>query len=215
MPARRLLAVGLWLSITAVATAIVWVGTSTVAADLTDRPPPVVPHEEVVEALQPGPSDAETAPGITTPGASSSPSTVPAGGRGPATAAPDGPVPGPSSSPAPQPGVVTPAPASAPPTIRPGTPPPTQPAQRPTATYSTAGGVVTVGCTGPFNYLIELVSATPRNGYAVNVVSAGPYYVEVHFVRPGRDEPLWAYCLGQPFRAYGGPPAQGQAPGPS
>jgi hypothetical protein len=45
------------------------------------------------------------------------------------------------------------------------------------------------------------------------VASPGPYYVEVHFVRGGQDEPLWAYCLGQPIRAYGGAPGPGQTPG--
>jgi len=70
------------------------------------------------------------------------------------------------------------------------------------ATYSTAGGAVTVVCRNSFS--IDLVSATPNNGYAVNVVTAGPYYVEVHFVRAGRDAPVWAYCLGRPVQAYGG-----------
>ncbi|HWC12407.1 MAG TPA: hypothetical protein VG455_14450, partial [Acidimicrobiales bacterium] len=99
-----------------------------------------------------------------------------------------------------------------PPTTRAAGPPTTQAPARPTATFSTAGGVVTVGCTGPFNFFAELVSARPSNGYAVRVVSTGPYYVEVHFVRPGRDEPLWAFCVGQPVRAYGGPPQPGQFP---
>src|SRR5947208_3263106 len=81
----------------------------------------------------------------------------------------------------------------------------------PTASYSTAGGVLTVTCNDYF--FIRLLSATPSNGYAVNVVTAGPYYVEVHFVRPGRDEPVWAFCLGQPIRAYDGAPRPGQAPG--
>jgi len=61
---------------------------------------------------------------------------------------------------------------------------------------------VTVVCRNSF--FIDIVSATPNNGYAVNVVTAGPYYVEVHFVRAGRDAPVWAYCLGRPVRAYDG-----------
>ena len=205
MPVRRLLAVGLWVAVTAAATAIVWAGTSTVAADLTDRPPPVVSDEEVEEALQPGPSDAETEPGITTPGPAGPPSTVAAGGRGPAAVAPETPAAGVAPAPLPQPATPTPPPPAAPPTTRPASPATTEPPQRPTATFSSPGGAVTVGCTGLFDFFIELLSARPSNGYAVNVVSAGPYYVEVHFVRPGRDEPVWAYCLGQPVRAYGVP----------
>ena len=211
MPVRRLLAVGLWLGVTAVATAVVWAGTSTVAADLTDRPPPVVAHRDVVEALEPGEPGAETEPGITTPSASGPTSTVPSGAPRPAAPPADAPAPG-SPGAAAQPPRAAPAPTTTPPTTRPASPPTTQAPLRPTATYSTAGGSATVGCTGPFYFFAELVSATPANGYAVNVVNAGPYYVEVHFVRPGRDEPLWVYCLGQPIRAYGGFP-QGQVPG--
>ncbi|MFN2503286.1 MAG: hypothetical protein ABR540_03455 [Acidimicrobiales bacterium] len=209
MPLRRLLAVGLWVVVTASATAIVWAGTSTVAADLTDRPPPVVAHDDVVSALQPGASDGETAPGLTTPPTSTPTSTVPADGPDPA------PVPPQTKEPAPppilQPGVAPTVPPSAPPVTQPVSPPTTQSPSRPTATYSTTGGVLTVACNGSF--FIELLSATPSNGYAVNVVTAGPYYVEVHFVRAGRDDPIWAFCLGQPVRAYGGPPQGGQAPG--
>ena len=206
MPVRRLLAVGLWLGVTALATATVWAGTSTVAADLTDRPPPVVTHQDVVEALQPGEPAAETDPGITTPPAGPA-STVASGApesAAPAAESPAGGGPGPAAQP---PSVAAPVPSTTPPTTRPSSSPPTTRApERPRATFSTAGGSATVGCTGPFYFFAELVSATPANGYAVNVVSAGPYYVEVHFVRPGRDEPLWVYCLGQPIRAYGGIP---------
>jgi hypothetical protein len=197
------------LGVTAVATAIVWAGTSTVAADLTDRPAPVIAHRDVVEALQPGEPTDETEPGITTPVTGGSAPTVPSGGPRPAAPAPQVPAAGPSGSATQPPGVVPPPPSTTPPTPRPPSPPTTQAPQRPTATYSTPGGSVTVGCTGPFLFFVELVSATPRNGYSVNVVSAGPYYVEVHFVRPGRDEPVWAYCIGQPIRADG-VPQQGQ-----
>ncbi len=58
---------------------------------------------------------------------------------------------------------------------------------------------MTVACSD--FYFIELLSATPSDGYSVEVVTPGPYYVEVHFVGAGRDEPVWAYCLGQPYRA--------------
>ena len=201
---------GLWLGVTAIATAVVWAGTSTVAADLTDRPPPVVAHRDVVEALQPGDGGPETDPGITTPGAGGPTSTVGGPARSAAPAA-DAPAAGGPGSAAQPPSVAAPAPTTTPPTTRPSSPPTTQVPPRPTATFSTAGGSATVGCSGPFYFFAELVSARPSNGYAVNVVSAGPYYVEVHFVRPGRDEPLWVYCLGQPIRTYGGGP-QGRFP---
>src|SRR5947209_419700 len=54
MPTRRLFAVGLWLCVTAAATTIVWAGTSTVAADLTDRPAPVVPHCDLLDGRRRG-----------------------------------------------------------------------------------------------------------------------------------------------------------------
>ncbi|MDQ4134309.1 MAG: hypothetical protein M3179_14170, partial [Actinomycetota bacterium] len=81
-------------------------------------------------------------------------------------------------------------------TLPPG-PPTTAPPSRPTATYSTAGGTVTVACDG---YFIDLVSATPKVGYRASVVTGGPYYVEVHFRRGGQDVPIWAFCMGQPVR---------------
>ncbi len=203
MPGRRLLAVGLWLCVTAAATAIVWAGTSTVAADLTDRPAPVVAHQDVVNALQSDAPAPETAPGISAPEASGPPPTVTPGGSGPALATPGAALPGTSPSASPSAGTATPPPApETPPITDAASPPTTQAPKGPTATYSTAGGVVTVACRNSF--FIELVSATPNNGYSVNVVTGGPYFVEVHFVRAGRDEPVWAYCLGQPVRAYGG-----------
>lgn len=205
MLVRRLLAVGLWVCVTAAATAIVWAGTSTVAADLTDRPPPVVGHRDVVTALESGDPDDKTAPGITTPGASGTTSTVPPARRqSPGT--PAGTPAAAPAAPAPPAGVATtvaPAPPPAPPGPAPASPPTTPAPQRPTATYATTGGVVTVACQG---FFIDVVSATPAAGYAVDVVTGGPYYIEVHFRRSGRDYPVWAFCLGQPIRAYGGPP---------
>jgi len=210
MAVRRLIAVGLWLCVTALATAIVWAGTSTVAADLTDRPAPVVAHSDVVTALQSDSSAVETSPGITAPGTNSSASTVPSDRGRSALGAPVAPVPQPPGAQSPVPGVATtnaPRAAPAPPPAGgTGNPPTPQAPRRPTATYSTAGGVVTVACNG--NFFIELVSATPSNGYAVDVVTAGPYFIEVHFVRAGQDQPIWAFCLGQPFRADAAPRGQ-------
>jgi len=200
VPGRRLLAAGLWLGVTATATAIVWTGTSTVAADLTDRPAPVVAHRDVVSALQSDAPAPETAPGISAPEPIGSPPAGQSGGAGSGVEAPDTPASGTAQPPA---NAVAPErePAT-PPTTQPTSPPTTEDPRHPTATFSMAGGVVTVACKNAF--FIDLVSATPGNGYAVNVVNRGPFYVEVHFVRPGRDDPLWAYCLGVPIRAYGG-----------
>ncbi len=201
-PARRFFAVGLWLAVTAAATAIVWAGTSTVAADLTDRPAPLVAHHDVVSALESGTTGAETAPGISTPEANRPAPTVPPDAAGAATGAPAAAVPqSPAAASSPDAPAV-PGPV-APPATGPTSPPTTQAPPRSTATYSTAGGVVTVACKNSF--FIELVSATPTNGYTAKVVNGGPFYVEVHFVRVGRDEPVWAFCAGGvPVQAYGG-----------
>nr|MDQ3642770.1 hypothetical protein [Actinomycetota bacterium] len=92
---------------------------------------------------------------------------------------------------------------SLPPT-RPAAPPTPQPSARPSATYSTSGGVVRVACDG---FFIELISAIPSNGFAVDVVARGPANVEVHFVRSGQDLSVKAVCYGQPIRYYDqGPP---------
>lgn len=209
MPVRQLLAVGLWVCVTTSATAIVWAGTSTVAADLTDRPAPVIAHRDVVSALQPGAPADQTVPGITTPKATGPATNVPPASAGSALTGPDAPMPPQPETPAS--GGATAAPPPMAPTTQPVAPPTIPPQARPTATYATAGGVVTVACNGSF--FIELVSATPTNGYAVRVATPGPYYVEVHFVRGGQDDPIWAFCLGQPIRANGAP-ASGQPPGP-
>ncbi|MGI8776960.1 MAG: hypothetical protein ACR2LJ_06140 [Acidimicrobiales bacterium] len=201
MPLRRLLAVGLWLCVTAAATAIVWAGTSTVAADLTDRPAPVVAHRDVVSALESGASDADTAPGIGVPDTKAPTSTVPADGGGSASAAPLAPAPGPTPSPGPTTTMPV-APSPAPATGGSASPPTTPPPRPHTATYSTTGGVVTVACTNYF--FIRLLSATPSNGYSVDVVTPGPAFVEVHFVRAGQDVAVRAFCLGEPTRIYDG-----------
>lgn len=213
MPVRgRLLAVGLWLCVTVAATTIVWAGTSTVAADLTDRPAPVVAHRDVVSALASGTPGADTAPGIGQPDAPHPASTVPSDGGGSATAAPAAPQPQASPSPAPGPTTTLPAAPTPAPTGGSGTPPTTQAARPHTATYSTTGGVVSVACTNYF--FIQLLSATPANGYAVDVVTPGPGFVEVHFLRAGQDVAVRAFCLGEPTRIYNGSssPSQVQQP---
>jgi hypothetical protein len=67
-----------------------------------------------------------------------------------------------------------------------------------------------VACNG---LLIELLSAIPSNGYAVEVVTGGPANVDVHFVRAGQDLSVKAVCFGQPIRYYEQNPPR-QAPRP-
>ena len=196
---------------------MVWTATSIVAADVTDRPAPVVARDEVVSELASGSSGSGPLPTVTTstsitPKVDGPTTTVPAGGRGPALSSPVAPVPAAPPPKALQPsGTIAPAPpaTAAPgvPTTRPTSPPPTQPA-RPTATYSTSGGVVRVACNG---FFIELLSAIPSNGYAVDVVSRGPGKVEVHFTRSGQDVSVYAFCYGEPIR-YDGSDSSNQGP---
>ena len=68
--------------------------------------------------------------------------------------------------------------------------------------------MVRVACSG---FLIELISAIPSSGYAVNVVSAGPANVDVRFFGPGPDLSVKAVCFNQPIRYDGLPPSR---PGP-
>ena len=200
----RLIATGVWLVVTVGLTAMVWTATSIVAADVTDRPASVVPHQDVVSALESNPSVVGTTTTTTVPRAGVSASTVPARGPGGGPANPNAPAattpaqnpsPGVSIAP-PPPTTVTTTPATPPTTTRPS-PTTTLPPSRPAATYSTSGGVVSVACNGLF---IDLVAAIPANGYAVNVVDAGPAKVEVHFVRSRQAVSVRAVCFGQPIR---------------
>ena len=186
-----MLAAGLWLVVTMVSTAIVWTATSTVAADVTDRPAPVVPHDDVVSQLQAAPP--ETRPTTTTTTRPVAPTT-----RGRTTVPPNAPVAAPpTTQPVPGP---SPSPSTTVPTApMPTAPPTTQAPSRPTATYSTAGGVVRVACDG---FFIQLLSATPNDGYRAVVPPRGPVNVEVHFVRFSQDLSVKVICFGQPIRYY-------------
>ncbi|MGI8809780.1 MAG: hypothetical protein ACR2KK_18460 [Acidimicrobiales bacterium] len=211
----RLFTTALWLAVTAVSTAMVWTATSIVANDVTDRAASVLARQEVVSELESSAQAANTTTSSTIPKATSPTSTVLSRGRGPAPASPNAPVPTTPQSPASPPAVTiapaspsTTAPAASPtsPTTRPASPPTTQTSPVPTATYSTSGGAVRVACDG---FFIKLISAIPSNGYAVNVVAAGPVNVEVHFVRSDRDVSVKAVCFGQPIRYYDqNPPRQ-------
>ncbi len=203
MPLPRSFASGLWLAATVASTGMVWTATSIVAADVTDRPARVLAHQEVVSALESGPSSARAAPTSTTPKPTTTTSTLLARSRGPAPTTPGPPAPGPPPPQPLQPGATIPAlpPAPTPttaPAPRPVSPPPTQ-APRPTATYSTPGGVVGVACNG---FFIDLISAIPSNGYAVNVIAGGPVNVDVHFRRAGQDLSVKVVCFGQPIRYF-------------
>ncbi len=204
---------GLWLAATVTSTAMVWAATSIVAADVTDRPPSAIAHADVVSELASGPSVVTTAPPVTVPTGTGSTTTVPVGGRSGATTGPTTTV----RAQTPQPTVTIAA--SSPPattaTTAPAALPATRPAGptttvRPSATYSTTGGVVRVACNG---FFIDLVSAIPNNGYSVKVVVSGPVNVEVHFVRSGQDVSVKAVCFSQPIRYYDQtPPRSGSGP---
>jgi hypothetical protein len=186
---RRLLTVGIWLATTAAATTMAWTVTSVVARDVTDRPPPVVAHREVIEALQED-SSSEVAPTTTTALVTAprqrAPTQPPLGASQPQPPVPETTLP-PSST-------------TTTTTVAPPAPPPTTvPAQDPTATFSTSAGVVTASCSG---YFIRLVAATPADGYAVDVLDRGPGSVHVHFVgRAGDETGIRLVCFGgQPIR---------------
>ena len=198
-----MVATGLWLAVTVVCTSMVWAATSIVAADVTDRPASVLAHQDVVSELASGPSAGTATPTSTAAKPGAPTSTVPSRARAPLPANPPAPTtaapaeaaqPGPPVAPASPPTSATP-----PPTVRPASPSTTLPARQPTGTYSTSGGVVRVACNGVF---IDLISAIPANGYAVNVVAGGPANVDVHFVGSGQDQSVKAVCFGQPIRYY-------------
>lgn len=184
----RLFAVGLWLVATLISTTIVWTATSTVAADVTDRPAPVVPRRDVVSQLAtvPPTTTATTARPATTSTTRVARTTVvrnsPTTATSPPTTRPAAPATTVTAPPPVTTTVTTKAPAG------------------PTATYSTAGGVVRVACDG---LLIQLLSATPADGWSTVIVSRGPVTVEVHFLRFAQVATVKAACFGQPVRYYG------------
>lgn len=215
VPLTRLFAVGLWLAATVGSTAVVWTATSVVAADVTDRPASVLAHDDVVSEVESGLPVAEARPASTTTSARiPSTSTIP-GVQGTVPTSPSPPAAAP-----PLPPGLQPAETNAPATtttvpdvladLRPSSPAAPQPAPRPTATYSTSGGVVRVACNGLF---IELISAIPNSGYETDVVSGGPANVDVRFVGSGQDESVKAVCFRQPIRYYEQGRSPRQAPG--
>jgi len=203
MPVPRLFATGLWLGVTATATAMVWTATSLVAADVTDRPAPVVAHSQVVSELasgSPATPPSTTIPRATAP-ATSSPARSPSA-SGPTTTA--RPTPPPTTAPPTTAPSVTATTAKPPTAVRPVIPSTTLTPLE-TATYSTAGGVVAVGCNG---FVITLLSAIPGNGYAADIVARGPANVDVHFVGSGQDLSVKVVCFGHPLRYDGAIPGR-------
>jgi hypothetical protein len=206
---RRYLAAGIWLLLTVTATLIVWEAVGVVAADVTDRPAPVVAYHQVVVALQAGSTSTTTTvpTGVTVPTVPSrslptgpagrtptAPSTTVAGGP---SVVPIGPLFGSATT-------TTTTPPSSPPTTKAPSHPvatttTTTPASSGTATYTTPGGVIAVDCTA-FS-TIRLVAALPFDSFQAVVVSGGPYFVEVNFIGPTANYPVYAACFfGQPFQ---------------
>jgi hypothetical protein len=191
--------------VTALATAMVWTATSIVAADVTDRPAPVVAHRDVVSELASG----ANGPGTPATPTTTSTSTVPPARRPAGSGGPPASVPVTTTARPAQPNAtVAPPPAAVKtsPTTVPVTTSTTQPSGPNSATYSTAGGVVGVACSG---FFITLQYAIPANGFAADVTARGPANVEVHFVRPGQDLSVKAVCFGRPIRYYDGFPPVG------
>lgn len=207
MPLRPF-ATGLWLAATVGSTGMVWKATSVVAADVTDRPAPVVGHQDVVNALQSNGHAANLPSALTTPTAvAPSPAAVP-------TIAPLNLPPSPIVTLPTVPATTTSTAAAAvTTTTRPKATTTTLPPN--TAAYSTTGGVVTITCYGPFNVLTRLVSATPNDGYAVLVTRPGPDYVEIHFTGKRDGGSVVAFCgFGRPARLPA-PPAPNSTPAPT
>ncbi len=181
------------------------------AASAPQPAPPAPPAEEPTAGPPPpDPAPAQAAAASTDP--VRGPKPVAAGLIVPSQAAPPARTPlGGATVPPPPPTPLSPPPTPTPPgavlASRPASPPTTKPA-RPTATYSTSGGVVRVACNGLF---IDLVSAIPSNGYTVKVVAGGPGNVDVRFLGYGQEHSVKAACFGQPFRYYEQTPLR-QAP---
>jgi hypothetical protein len=200
----------MWLILTLAATVIVWEAVSVVAADVTDRPAPVVAQHEVAVALKNGSSTTILAP-LTPPNTAATVSLPPTSrGVTPTTA--------PRTVTTPITASAAPPTTAAPVTTTTTTSPPRPAATPPTtavptgarATYSTGGGVVTVACTGVSS--IELVAAVPFDGYQALVFSGGPNFVALSFVNgSGGNFPVGASCaFGQPFQFQ----YSGSHPGP-
>lgn len=188
MPRRTVVAFT-WSIATLTLTLVVWGAVQRVAAGVTDPMPLVGRRLPSTSAGQAPPTSAS--PSIVQP-----PPTVagPAPGSGGATPSTAGTNPGaPIATAAPRPTTVTtrgPAVALPPATTSPLSPTTTVAA----STFVTRGGegVVRVRCTG--SSTIALVSATPGDGYRVQVGNSGPEEVEVHFSSSTHEAELQVAC---------------------
>lgn len=177
---RALLAL-LWAAATLAATAVSWVGVSTVTAAVSDTPSPAIPPQRVIALVEPSSTTTTTEPETTT-------STAPAPVATTTTAATR------REEPATTTTTVTPP--------RPTTTSTTVP--RRTATYNTKGGSITVACDGD---AVGLVSAAPADGYQVVVDKAGPDRVDVSFRGEEDGSRILAHCEeGTPVRDQPPPP---------
>jgi hypothetical protein len=85
-------------------------------------------------------------------------------------------------------------------------------AAAPPSTFSVRGGVVTVGCSGA---TIRLASASPNDGYRLDVRENGPARVDVGFVGHDDDSSITLVCTnGTPVRV-GGDDRGGDRPPPT
>ena len=172
--------VALWLAVIVVGSGVTWVFIDRVGRDVTAQSAPgLVPAEQAPTPEQ-GPARSLTPSARPEPTASRAPSARPTpGGRESETPAPattdDG---GSSDRPARPPRR----------TEQPRTPPPEQEPQQGqavTRTWVGDGGRVTASCRGSE---IALQSASPSNGWRVEVGERGPQRVEVKFEQQGAEE---------------------------
>jgi hypothetical protein len=189
VPRQRFLLFASWVVTTMLATLVSAAGVSIVTRDVTDDHRPALGRADVVALLA-----APAATGPTTTAAPPVESAAPA-----------------SSAAAPETTAAPAVPSTTTAPVAPSTtkPPPTTPAATTVpplagavaATYSSAGGTITVACLGD---VIALASARPNDGYRLLVLAEGPEWVQVRFAADGADhgDELAAGCWnGEPFPA--------------
>jgi hypothetical protein len=203
---RVLIVVGVWIGVTAGATVMAWAAVSFVASGVTDRPAAALPSGAVVAALRAG-AVAHTQPSVPPTTVAAKPNATGSTVARPA-AAPVLTAPGPTASA--KGGTVPVSPTTAPrsdagrptsgdgggPSAGGGAPPVPPPGADATQTFSTPGGVATAMCHGSS---ISLTSASPTDGYALNVAKSGPEEIDVRFEGKDRAYEVRAKCVnGQP-----------------
>ena len=166
-----------WAAAAVLAGSVVWWAVAAIGSEQGTTPTVYTQAQVARLADQPRPPGATPTSSATTSPAAS-PSGTPTLAQDP-TAAPTS-EPTASSSPTPTPAPVRPT--TAPPVA---VPPPPAPAPAAVArTWNVTGGQVSAECTGT---QIVLLSATPQNGWSLEVKHSGPQEIEVKF-RQGEDE---------------------------